>query len=121
MRILPTAGLLLLAITGCAPSVQTVYLGPQRYPAGDSEAAIRLYSAGQPECPFEELAILTSVLEDPWFSSREDALEALKERARQLGAHAIVGLEPHDVPHENGSTPGFKGTAVRFTEGDCTE
>lgn len=120
MRTSLPAGLLLLAITGCGPTVRTTYLGGTRYPEGDSDVNIALYSARTPECPFEELALLTSILEDEWFTSRADALNALKEQARRLGAHAIVGLAPYDVPSGDDYSPGYKGTAVRFARSDCT-
>lgn len=120
MRRTLLAGPLLLA-AGCAPTVRSTYLGVPSNLEPRSDTRIEVYSARPPECPFDELGLLRITTSGLLGFSESDALNALKEKARALGADAIVGLAPYDVPTTAGSRSGFSGTAIRFKDNACTQ
>ena len=113
-----TVPLILICITvACAPKTRTIMLGTDRTPDTDP-SDILVYSSKVPECPFEEIALVTAV--QGAFDYRgglEAALDALKQKAHALGGHAIVGLE--DRPKTKAEGPSLSGTVVRFTSDDC--
>lgn len=121
MRCTLFAGPLLLAIAGCAPTVQATYLGPASNPEPRSDTRIEVYSARAPECPFDELGLLRILTSPALGFSESDALTAMKQKARHLGADAIVGLANYSVPTTAGSRSGFRGTAIRFRDEACTQ
>ena len=115
------AGLLLLALTGCAPTVRATYLGTATNLEARSDRQIEVYSARVPVCAFDELWLL-SVLTSPMAGfSDSDALHTLRQKARALGADAIVGLTSYSEPTPAGSRSGFRGTAIRFRDEGCTQ
>ncbi|HEX7118409.1 MAG TPA: hypothetical protein VF212_06455 [Longimicrobiales bacterium] len=123
-RVLFTIGIgsLLLA---CGPAVRSTPFGdfPPR-PAGEE---IRLYSTKLPECPYEEIGLISATRKDPW-TPMEEVLAALLERVRQMGGQAVVGLG--EVQRVGSGTvvgqavsldreSALSGTVIRFTEPDC--
>lgn len=112
------AFVLLIVTSACAPRVQVTPLGrtfPPRSPAQE----LAVFSTQTPSCPYEELAILTAYRGTLGEASRmEEVLAAIKERARTLGADAIVALRQVS---EGGQVPrdGYSGTAIRFTDPTC--
>ena len=107
------------------PQVTLTLLGAERtYPPTPDSVALPLYATVRPECPYEEIATITA--EGTTSRSVEtEVLAALRERARSVGAHAIIGYtqtnrqasrvggsESSDI-HVRG------GTAIRFRSADC--
>lgn len=120
MRQVLLATALFLA-SGCAPTVQTTYLGAATNPEVRSDMRIEVYSTRAPECPFDELGLLRVLTSPVLGFSEADALDALKQKARDLGADAIAGLSDYHVPNEFGSRLGLKGTAIRFKDEACVQ
>lgn len=112
----------ILAAASCGPRIQSARFTsvPARPPATE----IRLYSAKLPECPFEELGLVSGKARYFW-NSMDDILDSLKSRARAMGGDAIVSLNSAELvngatQHGNVSTQaGIFGTVVRFSDPDC--
>lgn len=102
----------------CAPRVRTTMIGQPTAPNPD-QSEILVFSARIPECPFEEIALISARMgefEKPGLGM-DGLLAALKDRARELGGHAVVGLTDH--PRTKAEGPSLSGTAVRFTSSEC--
>ena len=112
----PHHGLVVAAtlwLAGCGPSIRLTQLAPA-HPSLPPEAEIMVSSVGIPECPFEELGLVT-------VRRNEDGsvlLEVMKSEARRIGGHALVGLEavPRVPDH---AAAGLTATIVRFTDATC--
>lgn len=114
------ASMLLVACicVACAPRVRTTMIGQPMAPTPD-QSEILVFSASLPDCPFEEIALISARMgefEKPGLGM-DGLLAALKDRARELGGHAVVGLTDH--PRTKAEGPSLSGTAVRFTSSDC--
>ena len=118
-----------LTLVGCVPAVNTVYLAPERYPARPADHPIVLYSNKAPECPYEEIGIVTSRQRNK-FISMQEVTESLRQEARKMGGDAVIGLtlsEQHMGAVVTGSSiavdhdPVLKGTVIRWTKKDCRE
>ena len=68
-----------------------------------------------PGCAFEQIAVVTACADPLSLQSTEDAIEALKRRARELGDDTLRGLA--EVP-ARGEDPisGVRGTSIRFAD-----
>jgi hypothetical protein len=109
--------LLSLAVAiSCAPTVMLTPLGDQRtYPPTADTVAIPLYATTKPECPYDEIAAITA-------EGGEEAavLSALIEKARAVGAHAILGYTQSErMVSQNMDTHVRGGTAIRYRSTDC--
>lgn len=114
-----------LTATACGPTIKSARFTSA--PARPDTTEIELYSAKLPECPFDELGIVSGKSEFFW-NSMEDILDGMKSRARAMGGDAIVGVGSAEVV--NGGTSygnsvsistsaGLSGTVVRFSDPDC--
>ena len=88
---------------------------------------IRIYRAIMPECPYEEIGIVSSRQRNKLISM-DKVLEAAKERARKMGGDAIIGLSETDQAQgavRVGETvaldrdPVLSGTVIRFSDRSC--
>ncbi|CAN5694054.1 hypothetical protein BH23GEM7_BH23GEM7_30290 [soil metagenome] len=104
------------ALTGCSATVTAIPLGEPSTPRPRG-AEIRIYSVKTPDCPYEEISLLTAYRHPMLGVTTSRALEALKRRTRQLGGDAIVGLTT--VSPTEHTADGIKGTAIRFTDASC--
>jgi hypothetical protein len=87
-------------------------------PHAPDASEILVFSAKLPECPFEEIALISAEGAQSLLGTNMDRLlAALKDRAHELGGHAIVGLTERSRTEEVG--PGLSATAIRFTSSDC--
>ncbi len=77
------------AVSGCSPAVRSTAF-VQR-PSMPTDHEIRIYRATMPECPYEEIGIVSSRQRNKLISM-DKVLEAAKERARKMGGDAIIGL-----------------------------
>jgi hypothetical protein len=107
---------LIIALGACAPRVTTRVIG-NTYPARPTDSKVALFSVRVPECPFEEIALIRAQLqlrigETP----TEEILEPLRQRARELGGDAIVGVTELQPTDDAGSPEGIQGTVIRFTQ-----
>lgn len=100
----------------CAPRVRMTMIGQPTAPTPD-QSEILVFSASVPDCPFEEIALISARMGAKPGMGMDDLLAALKDRARELGGHAVVGLTERPATKEEG--PSLSGTAVRFTSSDC--
>ncbi len=110
------AGLLALVV-GCSPLVNSTPFG-QTYPPRSAEAEILIYSARTPECPFEEIGLVTAH-KRPHGTSMEEVLSALKQRTRVMGGDAVARLSEVPPVPETERGPGLSGTVIRFSDEDC--
>ncbi len=124
---------LLLLLAGCAPAVQSVSFGSGTAASPPSDAPVRVYGEQRPRCPVQEVGLVTGSPANGW-QSGDRVLAAMRQRAREMGGDAIVGLTSEQVAEGssgvvvNGtgavagsSTPVWKGTVVRFTDPSCAE
>jgi hypothetical protein len=118
------AGVSIMAI-GCAPGVSSTRFSEVAPHPADHE--IRLYSTLVPECPYEELGLVSGKAKVPW-TSGDAVLASVRDRARAMGGDAIVGLG--QVRRVTGgtavgesvsldTTTELSGTVVRFTDPEC--
>ncbi len=72
-------------------------------------------SVGVPQCPFEELELVTV-----WESldvHGDAMLFWMKDEARRVGGHALLGLR--EIYKDEGKDRGLTATVVRYSEPDC--
>jgi hypothetical protein len=105
-----------LLLASCGANLRQTMIGEPAPPEGTVDD-VAVFSAREPSCPFDEIAIV-SARKELFPLSGDELLSALKARAWELGAHAVVGLR--EIPaqsDEDGSS--LTGTAIRFTDPDC--
>jgi hypothetical protein len=143
---------MLLVLAACGPSINSMRTAAVPLQPQPPTHPVRFYLSTQPRCPAEEVGL---VLADETMVmvaglQSEYTGELLRQRVRQLGGDAIVGL--HEVVEDLGvtttrtisrsgtmdstavsSSAEFKtnvtpnrlrrlqGTVVRFTQADCRE
>ena len=129
-------GLLALVSFGCngGPSVESIIFAPA--PSAGAEPAVRLYRNTLPRCPFEEVGLVSAR-----GGSLMQLAEAIRQRAVEMGGHAIVGLAQaeHTSPGQTQITTSvpdsgsvtsvasfsvsqitvLAGTVIRFAEEGC--
>lgn len=103
-------------VLACAPQMRTTMLGESRAPEVESHE-ILVFSTKMPECSFDEIALVSAASRDFPQTAMDDLLVALKQRARQLGGHALVGLA--ERPRTKAEGPSLVGTVIRFTSDGC--
>ena len=117
-------GMLTAAIlSGCGPAVRSTAF--ETYPPRSADHPIRVYSTKTPECPYEEVGLVSARQQNRLTVTMEDILEALKARAREMGGDAVVGVSQGTEPQggavgEISGEPVIAGTVIRFTQADCT-
>lgn len=113
----------LVVLVGCAPRITTRIYG-SRYPARMDTAEVHLYSASLPNCPFEEIALISVIPQKtPWpFRAPEgEVFNTLRAQARMLGGHAVVGMKQLLSEKNDGLSGGVQGTVVRYQDPNaCT-
>ena len=106
----------LVGVAACAPHARVTPLR-QAFPPSPENQEILVFSALLPECPFQEVALITGyrgVLS--W--SDQGVLEEMKARARRLGGDVLVDLR-HVTVSEDESEAELTATVGRFTRVDC--
>jgi len=109
------SGVLLVSVGCFGPRVRVTQLG-ETFPPRVAAEEIKVFSTQAPACPYRELAIVTAY--EAEFGDLDEAMAALKGRARDLGADAVVAVR---LVSRGGDDPrdGYSGTAVRFSNEDC--
>lgn len=111
---------LLLLATGCSTSGVAIPLGANTYPPTSADSVVIL--AEPPNRPFTDVALVdgTAATDDYFTQERTQAaaLKAIKEKAAQLGAHAIIitdkGSRPYGGPLWEKLQ--ISGKAIRYTD-----
>lgn len=110
---------------GCGPAIQSTRFRDTVPEPTTGE--ILLYSLKLPECPYDELGLISGKRRG-FLTSLDDVLERMRERVREMGGHAIVGLGASEVvTGASGvgqavtvdTTDRLAGTVIRFTDPDC--
>ena len=117
-----TLAAVVFAAAACGPTVHVTNLGGT-FPPRRAADELTVFSTKVPECPYGELGIVTayrSQVATP--TAMDEALDLLKERARSLGADAVVGLRVVSGGGGGGEAmrEGYSATAIRFTDEACT-
>jgi hypothetical protein len=114
------ASALFLACAG-RPHVRSVPFGS--FPSQPPDHEVSLYSTKMPECPYEEVGLVSGERRGLG-ASDEQVLAAVIRQARKMGGDAIVGIG--QVRHVSGGgqsvsvdTMPLSGTVVRFTDPHC--
>lgn len=111
-----------LSLIGCGPAVRSTPF--ETFPPHPADHPIGIYSTKTPECPYEEVGLVSARRRYALVMSMSDVLEALKERARAMGGDAVMGVSEGAEVSGDGedvtSTPVLSGTVIRFTEEECT-
>jgi hypothetical protein len=124
LTIIGIAAASLTAVIACTRPRVTVTVTPvgseRTYPATPDNAAIPLYTLTKLECPYDEIAALTAEALLDVFSDAK-VLSALRAKAREIGAHAIVGYTQSTRRGTDleGEIRVRNGTAIRFRSGEC--
>jgi hypothetical protein len=105
-----------LLTASCGPTIRTTMLG-QPHPPGTAASEILVYSARLPDCPFDEIALVSAGKTDGTRPGMDVLLAALRQQANSLGGHAIVGLT--ERPRTEAEGPSLVGTVIRFTVEEC--
>lgn len=111
-----TVAMFVCAVAACAPTMRTTMIGAERAPAAEP-GEILVFSSKVPECPYDEIALVTAKRGEFDLVGKGDLLSTLKQRAHELGGHAIVGLA--ELPRTEVEGPSLSGTVVRFKSSDC--
>lgn len=121
--------LLVLVSVGCGPAVQSVNFISPPLPATPSDYPIRFYGEARPKCAYQEIGSVSSRKRSK-LVSMEKVMESLRERAREMGGNAIIGIGEHTETRGAtivGSTvvanndPVLSGTVIRFDDPACTQ
>lgn len=112
--------LLVLGATACSPAVSSGKFSSQPFPPSTGEIA--LYSTKVPTCAYDEIG-LVHVKRRHGFTDLQDLIDAMRERAREMGGNAIVGVGL--AARVEGSSDSINldrdvsGTVIRFQQPDC--
>jgi hypothetical protein len=119
-RPLPALAVISL-VAACGPSVSSGAFSSQPLPPTTGE--ITLFSTKHPACEYDEIG-LVNVTRAHGFNSMQSLIDALRERAREMGGHAVVGVSL--AARVEGSGEGgvntdrdLTGTVIRFNTPDC--
>ena len=111
---LGVAFLLAVVLVGCGRGVGVnVTRLSATYPSLPPETEVPVSSVAVPQCPFEEIRLVTV----RGRKKGEGLLEVMKAEARRLGGHALVGLEAD--PRTEVSSEGLTATVIRFPDANC--
>jgi hypothetical protein len=111
--------MILLSIVGCSTSGVAIPLGTKSYPLTSADTVVIL--ADSPNRPFVDVALVdgTAATDDYFTQERTQAaaLRAMREKAAQLGAHAII------ISNKSNRSYGrlwekiqISGKAIRYTD-----
>ena len=117
---------LTVVLTACGPAVSSGRFGEMPLPPTTGD--VQLFSSKMPSCAYDEVG-LVHVRRRHGFTDLQQLVDAMKERARVMGGHAVVGvalapkvegtisIEGADVSTDEG----LRGTVVRFKDPSCRQ
>lgn len=121
------------ALAACGSAVDSaVFMSAPPVPSG---AEVRIYQTQTPACAYDELGIVTWRPKNPW-QKLQKGVGQMRERAAEMGGHAIVGFSIGERTHGTTTTISsdsanvtasssvdtqtvVSGTVIRFREGSC--
>ena len=104
-----------VTVLGCGVRISSTPLsGP--YPPRPADDEMLVWSVDIPECPFEELSLVT--VRDGQGAPESAVLLAMKTEARRVGGDGIIGLRFIPSTEERG-TSGLSATVIRFSSVEC--
>jgi hypothetical protein len=116
-------------VGNCSPSVNRIYLLPERLPPKPVAYPISLYLDKEPECPYQEIGVVTSRQRNK-FISMDAVMESIRKEARKMGGDAVIRVSFGDKPM-GAVVPGrvvvvdydpvVNGTVIRWIQQDCTK
>jgi len=110
----------LVLLVGCSTSGVAIPLGTKTYPPTSADSIVIL--AEPPTRPFVDVALVdgTAATDDYFTQERTQAaaLKAMKEKAAQLGAHAIIITDKGNRPYGGHLWEKLQisGKAIRYTD-----
>ena len=110
----------LFLLAGCSTSGVAIPLGTKTYPPTSADSVVIL--AEPPTRPFTDVALVdgTAATDDYFTQERTQAaaLKAMKEKAAQLGAHAIIITNKGNRPYGGALWEKLQlsGKAIRYTD-----
>jgi hypothetical protein len=123
----------LLVVIGCSPKIERVRLLPVKLPPKPADYPIQLFSDKGPECPFEEVGLVTCRKRNI-FVSMEEVTESLRAEARKMGGDAVIKVnlgsaivgsgystEKGEGSSEISQQPFISGTVIRWKNPGCTK
>jgi hypothetical protein len=116
--------LLLLALAGCGPNISSAQFA-DGIPS-PAAAEVKVFSTKMPVCEFDEIGLIRGE-RDNAFSSLQGVMDAMREKARDMGGDAIIGVGVVRKP--DGSTVvdaaeasgTLSGVVIRFKDRGCTQ
>jgi hypothetical protein len=110
-----------IMVAACGPKVSSGNFSSQPLPPTTGE--IMLFSTKQPACEYDEIG-LVNVKRAHGFNSMQSLIDALRERARQMGGHAVLGVSLAARVESSGegdvsTDRDLTGTVIRFKMADC--
>ncbi len=110
-----------IMVAACGPKVSSGNFSSQPLPPTSGE--ITLFSTKQPTCEYDEVG-LVHVKRRHGFTNMQQMIDALRERARQMGGHAVVGVSLAARVESSGEGDvsthrDLTGTVIRFKMSDC--
>lgn len=127
MRLWPFA---VLALAACAPSISVTRLASTPSVARAPDSPIPFYQSVRPRCAYDELALVV-VRPRAFWTSPDELVNRLRERARSLGGDAVIAVK--SVRTVEGASldgagsveldhrPTLSGTVVRYRDVECRE
>ena len=100
--------------TACATRVRSVLFDPAHpLPPKPADAAVVMFSIQRPECAYQEIGTVSAAGGKP-----EEITLRIRERAREMGGDAIVGIAQSLTDHSHTRTT-LTGTVIKFREPSC--
>src|SRR5688572_20593737 len=119
---------LAIALGACGPAVSSGSFSEMPVPPASGDVAV--FSTKVPACLYDEIG-LVHVQRRHGFTGLQSMVDAMRDRAREMGGHAIVGVAfaaaVNGVGTENGtavstdSANGLSGTVIRFKDDSCRQ
>ena len=110
----------IMLVSSCGPATRATCFA--EYPPRPKDHEIWVFGSTVPEMPYDEIGIVSSRQRNKLISM-DRVLQSLKEKARQMGGDAIIGLsEANEAQGFVGTTgmldrdPVLTGTVIRFRQ-----
>ncbi|HUP90186.1 MAG TPA: hypothetical protein VM100_12575 [Longimicrobiales bacterium] len=114
-----------LLLSACGPAVQSGRYSAAPLPPSNDEVTI--YSTRLPSCAYDEVG-MDRVEKRTGFTSLQSMIDAMRDRARNMGGDAVVRLIPTGRTEHASTDPvtqvitndtGLTGVVVKFKDASC--
>lgn len=113
------SGIAMVLLVGCSPAIQASRF--ETFPPRPPDYPIKLYAEERPNCPYTEVGTLRVTKRHSWVSM-DDVTKAFRDKAREMGGDAVVGVAQVGGERTNTGTKvrtALVGTVIRFKKPDC--